>query len=159
MLRPTVCRPACLRIKHHLRLLRVCWFEVHSLTRGQVCRLQLLLAVASAVILGSESLGNRDTILLSQNRESPQPWGPGPHIYNPQEQGESYIPPGTGFLFSSPYGPKGKHSLYCWWSLFIARPPSSRCPTGVCYCNVFTDPLSSNGLPLVHFYSSFLGSV
>jgi hypothetical protein len=29
-----------------------------SLTRGRICRLQLLLALASAVILGSESLGN-----------------------------------------------------------------------------------------------------
>jgi hypothetical protein len=35
--------------------LRVCWYGALSLTRGQVCRLQLLLALASAVILGSES--------------------------------------------------------------------------------------------------------
>jgi hypothetical protein len=33
-----------------------------SLTRGRFCRLQLLLALASAVILGSESLGTRDHI-------------------------------------------------------------------------------------------------
>jgi hypothetical protein len=37
------------------------------LTRGRVCRLQLLLALASAVIFGSESLATRDHILLSQN--------------------------------------------------------------------------------------------
>jgi hypothetical protein len=36
------------------------------LTRGQVCCLQLLLALASADFLGSESLGSRDHILLSQ---------------------------------------------------------------------------------------------
>jgi hypothetical protein len=42
-----------------------------SLTRGQVCRLQLLLALASAVFLGSESRGTRDHILLSQIRDSP----------------------------------------------------------------------------------------
>jgi hypothetical protein len=36
--------------------LRVCWYGALSLTRGRVCRLQLLLVLASAVILGSESL-------------------------------------------------------------------------------------------------------
>jgi hypothetical protein len=40
-----------------------------SLTRGRVCHLQLLLALASTVILGSESLGARDHILLSQIRD------------------------------------------------------------------------------------------
>jgi hypothetical protein len=34
--------------------------------RGQVCRLQLMLAFATAVILGSESCGTHDHILLSQ---------------------------------------------------------------------------------------------
>jgi hypothetical protein len=37
----------------------------HSLTRGQVCYLKLLLDLASAVILG----GTRDHILLSQIRD------------------------------------------------------------------------------------------
>jgi hypothetical protein len=36
-----------------------------SLTRGRACRLHLLLALASAVIFGSESRGYRDHILLS----------------------------------------------------------------------------------------------
>jgi hypothetical protein len=41
-----------------------------SLTRGRVCRLQLLLlALASAVILGPETRGTRDHILLSQIRD------------------------------------------------------------------------------------------
>jgi hypothetical protein len=39
--------------------------------RGWICRLQLLLAFASAVILGAESRGNYDHILLSQIRGSP----------------------------------------------------------------------------------------
>jgi hypothetical protein len=41
-----------------------------SLTWGWVCRLQLLLGLASAVILGSESHGTHNHVLLSQNRDS-----------------------------------------------------------------------------------------
>jgi hypothetical protein len=39
--------------------------------RGRVYRLQLLLALASAVIFGSESRRTRDHILLSQVRDFP----------------------------------------------------------------------------------------
>jgi hypothetical protein len=41
-----------------------------SLTRGRACRLQLLLALTSAVILRSESRGICDYILLSQIQDS-----------------------------------------------------------------------------------------
>jgi hypothetical protein len=70
------------------------------MTRGRVCHLQLLLVLASPVILGSESRGSYYHILLSQIRD-PQPGGPGPHIYSyiPQEQGGPVTPPGTGFSF------------------------------------------------------------
>jgi hypothetical protein len=42
-----------------------------SLMRGWVCHLQLLLALASAFILGSETRGTRDHILLSRIRDFP----------------------------------------------------------------------------------------
>jgi hypothetical protein len=47
----------------------VSWCGRISLTRGQVCRLQLLLALANAVIFGSDYRRTRDHILLSQIRD------------------------------------------------------------------------------------------
>jgi hypothetical protein len=74
------------------RQLRVCYFVAPSLTRGRVCNLLLLLVLASAVPLGSESRGTQDHILLSQFLRLPQPGGPGPRIYIPQKQGGPVTP-------------------------------------------------------------------
>jgi hypothetical protein len=80
-LRPTGRRPVSFEIKHPsraydqifitVRELRVWWCGALSLTRGRVCRLQLLMSLASAAIFGSESLGTREYILLSPNRDIP----------------------------------------------------------------------------------------
>jgi hypothetical protein len=109
---PTVSRPLRLGVRHPsgthdqffflleilFRQLRVCYFVAPSLTRGRVCNLLLLLVLASAVQLESESLGTQDHILLSQFLRLPQPGGSGPLFYIPPEQGVPDIPPGAGFL-------------------------------------------------------------
>jgi hypothetical protein len=68
--------------------------------REQVCNLLLLLVLARAVSLRSESHGSQDHILLSQFLGLPQPGRPGPCIYIPQEQGGPVIPLDTRFPFS-----------------------------------------------------------
>jgi hypothetical protein len=77
ILRPTVSRLVCLGMKYLLPdfiTVRSCGFvDVgRSLWRKEgVCHLQLLLVLASAVILGSESRRTRDRTWLSQIRDFP----------------------------------------------------------------------------------------
>jgi hypothetical protein len=58
-----------------------------------------MLALASTVILGSESSGTHDHILLSQIWDSPILDGQVRVIYIPQEQRGPVIAPGSGFPF------------------------------------------------------------
>jgi hypothetical protein len=84
--------------KSHLRLttsnfifqLNTCGYSPYvssSLTRGWACRLHLLLALASAVILRFESRGAHYHIFTVSDSRFPQPGGPDPPTYIPQEQG------------------------------------------------------------------------
>jgi hypothetical protein len=67
MVWPTVSRPVCLSVRHlcgfpgqilvTVRELRICWHRVPTVRAGPVCTLQLLLVLACAVILESESHG------------------------------------------------------------------------------------------------------
>jgi hypothetical protein len=73
-----------------------------SLTRGRVCLLHMLLALARADFLGSESLGTRDHILLSQ-------------IWDfPFRRLLRLV--GSRWRYSTPtqHGPHRKQSLYSW---------------------------------------------
>jgi hypothetical protein len=55
--------------------------------------------VAAGPYQCSHSWVQSPTRFLCQILRLPQPGGPGPHIYIPQEQGDPLIPPGTEFPF------------------------------------------------------------
>jgi hypothetical protein len=71
-----------------------------SLTRGSVCSLQLLLALASTVILRSDSRGTNDHTLHSQIRDSPNLEGQVPvFMYIPLAESISVLPSRPQFPF------------------------------------------------------------
>jgi hypothetical protein len=78
-----------------------------SLTRRYVCRLQLLLVLASAVILWSESRLTRDHILLSQIRDSPNLEGQVPVFISPRNRVAQLYPQTLGSLFVASYDSQG----------------------------------------------------
>jgi hypothetical protein len=69
------------------------------LTRRWVCRLQLLLVLASAVILGSGSRGTHDHLLLSQVLDSPNLEGQVPLFISPRNSLARLYPQALGSLF------------------------------------------------------------
>jgi hypothetical protein len=73
------------------------------LTRERVCRLQLLLAIGSAVILRSVSRRTRDHILLSQIRDSPNLEGQVPVFIYPRNRVAQLYPQALGSLFVASY--------------------------------------------------------
>jgi hypothetical protein len=123
MLRPTVSRRVCLGVKHPsgakdqiiitVRQFRVCLCGAPTLRRGGVCRLQLLLALASAVILSSESRRAHDRILLSQSRGSANLESQIPIFISTRSRVAQLYPQSTGFPFRRPLrlaGPRGIYS-------------------------------------------------
>jgi hypothetical protein len=82
------------QIFNNVRKLRLWWCRASSLTRGRVCRLPLLLALVSAVILGSD-------ILLSQIRDSPNLEGEVPVFISPRNS-VAQLYPRQWVPFSSP---------------------------------------------------------
>jgi hypothetical protein len=71
--------------------------------RGWVCRLQLLLVLASTVILRSESRGTHDHILLSQIRYSSNLDGQVPVFISLRNRVARLYPQKLGSLFVTSY--------------------------------------------------------
>jgi hypothetical protein len=78
-------------------------YVTSSLTRGWVCSLQLLLVLASAVILRSESRGTPDNILHVQIRDFPNLEGQDPVIISPRNRVARLYPQALGSLFVASY--------------------------------------------------------
>jgi hypothetical protein len=97
MLQLMVGWPVCLGVKPHLGW--VCWCGEPSLMGGQVCHLQLLLALTSTVILGSESCGTYSHILLSQVWDSPNLEDQVPIYISPRDRMAQLYPQALGSLF------------------------------------------------------------
>jgi hypothetical protein len=82
-----------------VRQLRVCWCGAPYLTRERVCRLQLLLVLASTIILGSGSRVTRDYILLSQIRDFPNLEGQVPVFRSPRHRLRQFYLQALGSIF------------------------------------------------------------
>jgi hypothetical protein len=75
--------------------------------RERECRLQLMLGLASKFILGPESRGTRDHILLSQLRDTPNLDGQVPVFISPRNRVAQLYPQALNFLFVASYDSQG----------------------------------------------------
>jgi hypothetical protein len=82
-------------------------YVTSSLTRGWVCHLQLLLVLASAIILKSESRGTHDHILLFQIRDFPNLEGQVPVFIPPRNRVTWLYPQALGSHIVASYYSQG----------------------------------------------------
>jgi hypothetical protein len=82
-------------------------YVTSCLTRGWVCRLKLLLILASAVILRSESRGIHDHILVPHIRDSPNLEGQVPVFVSSRIRMALLYPQALGTLFVTSYVSQG----------------------------------------------------
>jgi hypothetical protein len=82
-------------------------YATSFLTRGWVCHLQLLLALASTVFLRSESCGTHDHILLSQSRDSPNLEDQVSVFISPRNRVAQLYTQSLGSLFATSYYSQG----------------------------------------------------
>jgi hypothetical protein len=80
--------------------------------REWVCRLQLLLVLASQVILGSESRGTHEQILLSQIRDSPNLEGKFPAFMCHKNRVARLYLEALGSLSSPPMTPRATVEIF-----------------------------------------------
>jgi hypothetical protein len=86
--------------------LNICGYSpyvISSLTRGWIFRLQLLISLASAVILGYESRGTHDHIILSYILDFPNLEGQVPLFISPRNRVAELYLQALGSLFFGSY--------------------------------------------------------
>jgi hypothetical protein len=116
---------------------------------GWVCCLQLLLVLASAVILRSASSGIHDHVLLSRIQESPNLEGQVPIFISPRNRVAQLYPQELGSLLL--YESQSQ-SFYSASTLPSCNSPAwTPTENTIFYCQecVFTGPLPSNGSLIV----------
>jgi hypothetical protein len=107
--------PLRLTSSNYIFQLNICSYSPYvtsSLTRGWVCRLQLLLALAS-VVSGPSPAGIMITFYCLRV-ETPPTWRTKSTIYISKEQSGPVIPPGTGFPFHRPLRLAGLRWILSW---------------------------------------------